>query len=374
VRSVPYLLISLFFLTGISPGNPTTFASPETSEFFSFENDLEGWTIKGTDLEHGSGFIDWSITRTQDMAKDGASSLRFLINNQNDAGKIWIEKPFSVEPSQTYQVSVEYALAATEPENSGPLFVIITGVQNKSPNTRDDLVPAYKDGANNGTMEPGYKWVEKKYEFIARSDEQAKLYVTIGIWGIWEVGKIFYFDSVRVTLSKKPEETRFFSFENDFEGWMPRAADVELGDGSIDWSITHSKEIWEDGVASVKFDLNDLNENGKIWIERTFSVEPKKKYKITLDYAFHSADCGDAPRFRIITGVFRKQPQSGDDLTDAFQEKTTSCAWGWLHKSYQFTLKSKKSDVLYVVIGIKGIQEDHRTYNFDSVCVTLTKK
>ena len=126
----------------------------------------------------------------------------------------------------------------------------------------------------------------------------------------------------------------------------------------------------------MRFDLNNLNDKGKIWIERPFAVEPGRKYKVTLDYAFHTFDSGDAPKFRIITGVFRSPPKTAEDLADAFQEQTTNTGytWGWLHKTYNFKIKSKKKDTLYVVMGIWGTELAHRTYNLDSVCVTLTTK
>jgi hypothetical protein len=348
-----------------------TGASDDINEFSSFENDMEGWSASGTDL----GADTWLITRSQEIAKDGTSSLKFELDNSNDAGKIWIERPFVVERNQIYQVSVEYAIASRE-FSSITAFTIITGILLKSPRTRGDLIPAFKDDTNNvdNSDVSGFKWRNRKYEFTVRADDQGTLYAVIGIWGTFEGSKTYYFDSVRVTLTKKPQGSEFYSFENDMEGWTPHAVDLELSNDSIDWSIARSQDIWEDGAASVKFDLNNLNDNGKIWIERPFSVEPKKKYKISVDYAFHSNDCGDSPRFKIITGVFRKQPQSGDDLVDAFQGKTTGCVWGWLHKSYEFTVKSKKSDMLYVVIGIRGTEQAHRTYNLDSVCVTVTKK
>lgn len=353
-------------------------ASPpqETTESSSFENDFEGWSVNATDVG-GNVPIEWSVTRSQDRAHDGATSVKFDMLNTNDAGKIWIEKAFEVEPNQTYSASVRYAFASSNSDGSANQFTIITGVLSEAPSTRSDLRPAFKDGTAKGSSEPGFKWQQKEYDFTVRSTETGRLYAVIGIWGTWEVHNSYYCDEVVVTLLKKPEGTEFFSFENDNEGWTPTGTDLELGGGSIDWSITRVQEFaldGEDGTMSLKFDLNNSNEKGKIWVERPFSVEPKHKYKVTVDYAFHSKDCGDTPRFRIITGVLRKQPQSGDDLMDAFQDKTTACVWGWLHKSYEFTVKSKKSDVLYVVIGIRGTEEAHRTYNFDSVCVTLTKK
>src|SRR5713226_6823249 len=99
----------------------------------------------------------------------------------------------------------------------------------------------------------------------------------------------YYLDNVRVTITKKPEDSQFYSFENDLEGWSPKATDLERPAGSSeDWSIARTNDIWEDGASSLQFDLNSLNQNGKIWIERPFLVDPGRKYKVTIDYAFHA--------------------------------------------------------------------------------------
>ncbi len=381
MRYAAYFLISLLssIATDVTAIIGSPCGVPASSYSFSFEKDLEGWAINGTDLTLGSGLIDWSISRSQEMAKDGASSLKFVLYNQNDAGKIWIEKALAVQPNQIYDISVDYAFASRM--SAGPFFKIITGVLKNHPSTARDLYPAFKDDTWNGSNsnDANFTWLDKKYDFTIKSDDQGILFVVIGIWGTWEVLHTYYFDDVRVTFTKKPDESEFDSFENDFQGWSPKGADLELGSGFVDWSITRVEEYaleGEDGISSLKFDLNSLNEKAKIWIEKPFAVRAQTKYRVTVDYALHSHDCGHVPRFTIITGVFRRQPETGEDLADALQETTesTGCTWGWLHKKYDFTIKSKRSDALYVVIGISGSQQAHRTYNVDSVCVSLTEK
>ncbi|MEK6286274.1 MAG: hypothetical protein AABO57_11075 [Acidobacteriota bacterium] len=380
MKRVVYLLIALLF----SPSVLATGASPvqlEITESYSFENDFEGWSVNATDV-WGAPPLAWSVTRSQDQAKKGSTSVEFFLANSNGAEKIWIEKAFAVEPNQIYHVDVEYALASNEPSTDvASSFTVITGVLAKSPRTRVDLGPAFKDSTRKPDSESGYGWFRKTYEFAVRSDEQGMLHVVIGIWGDWEVRKTYYIDDVHISLTKKPQGTEFFSFENDMEGWMPNATDLDFGSSSIDWSIARIQPFAlgaEDGASAVEFDINNVNQKGKIWIERPFLVERGSKYKVTVEYGFNSGDRGSNPRFTIITGVLRRRPETADDLVPAYQEETTSGYWGWLHKNYTFKVKSKKSDVLYVVIGIRGTevvkqQNPHRRYHIDSVCVTLTK-
>lgn len=380
MKRIVCVLIAVLFSHSVlaTGGSPVPL---EISDSYSFENDLEGWSVNATDV-WGSPPEAWSVTRSQDMAKDGSTSVKFFLANSNDAEKIWIEKAFTVEPNQIYHVDVEYALASNEASTDvASSFTVITGVLAKSPKTRVDLAPAFKNSTRKPSSESGYEWFDRKYEFAVRSDDQGILFVVIGIWGDWEVRKTYYVDDVRIALTKKPEGTQFYSFENDMEGWTPNATDLDFGGSSIDWSITRIQPYslgGEDGDSAIQFEINNVNQKGKIWIERPFLVERGSKYKVNVEYGLNSGDRGSNPRFTIITGVLRWRPETADDLVAAYQEDATSGYWGWLHKNYTFKVKSKKSDVLYVVIGIWGTevvrqQDPHRSYRIDSVCVTLTK-
>jgi hypothetical protein len=377
MKLIAYVLVAQLFSAVVFTSAGSVAAQQDIMQSYSFENDLEGWSVNATDV-WGDAPVAWSVTRSQERAKDGSTSVKFDLVNSNDAEKIWIEKAFAVEPNEVYHVDVEYALASNEPSiDIVSSFTVITGVVRKSPKTRDDLAPAFKDSTRKPDAQSGYGWFEKGYDFVVPSDDTAVLYVIVGIWGDWEVHKTYYVDDVKVTFTKKPQGTEFFSFENDIEGWTSNGTDLDFGSGSIDWSIARVQQFalgGEDGEYSINFDLNNLNEKGKIWIERAFMVEPRRKYGVTVEYGLRSLDCGDTPKFRLITGVLRRSPEIGADLEDSVQEKTTSCMWGWIHKAYDFTIKSKKSDTLYVVIGIWGTEKAHRTYNVDSVCVTITPK
>lgn len=340
----------------------------DISEFYSFENDLEGWTTKGTDLV----LNEWSITRSQDMAKEGSSSLKLDLFNRNDAGKIWVEKAFTVKPNQIYQASVEYALASAE-FVAGTAWVVITGVLNKSPQNAIDLGPAYKDGTQNNRDSSGFAWTKRGYDFTVRSDERGMFWVVVGVAGTTEAARgIYYVDKLRVTLTKKPEGSQFYSFEKDMEGWTANGTDLELSSGLIDSSVTRDQAL--DGSASIKLDLNNLNGKGKVWIEKAFVVEPRQIYRVQVDYSFVARPF-TRPFFKVITGVLRNHPQTADDLTPAYQDDAdVQRSFGSVHRSYQLKVKSKKSDMLYVVIGIWGTEQEHRTYWFGNVCVTLTKQ
>ena len=69
------------------------------SDFSSFEGSLEGWTARGIDLTVGGREVAWSIEPSTTTATHGTGSARLYLENFTDAGKIWLEKAFSVRPN-----------------------------------------------------------------------------------------------------------------------------------------------------------------------------------------------------------------------------------------------------------------------------------
>ena len=359
LASILILAFLMFGQIGEFLGMPTGLAA-DISEFYSFENDTGGWSNNGTDLDRN----EWTITRSQDMASDGSTALKLDLTNNNDRGKIWIEKSFPVEPNHLYAVNVNYSFASAD----GPLgaFDIMTGVLKQRPTTRDDLIPTFRESTDRRKQKQGYRWFDKHYQSVVPADQATNLWVVIGIAGNFEVRNVYYVDSVRVEITTRPEESRFYTFENDMQGWTANSTNLATGD----WSISHSAEIWVDGASSLKIDLNNQSAKGEVWIERPFEVEPGNKYRVNVDYAFSSRNFSD---YRIIARVFRSPPLTADDLFSAHQDETPVVPLWW-PKSYEFTMKSKKSSTLYVVIGVLGTAQTQREYFIDSLCVTLTKK
>lgn len=364
------LTISICELTSLGTGIEQT----PISEFYSFEDGDEGWQIKGTDLTLTSGVeIPWSISRTQERADDGNTSFALSLESFNSKGKIWLEKQFVVAPNSIYDVTVEFGLASTGGDLGAN--ILITGVLQQSPQSALDLVPAFKDLVSNEDSSPGvYAWAQRKYEFVVRTGDDGLAYTVIGMWGTSQLRHIIFVDSVRVTLTLR-ENCEFYSFENGLEGWEPKVTGFEINTPGA-WSVAPTSTIWEDPGESLKLEMNGFTDRARVWIQRAFAVEPRNKYRVFIDYAFHSDDAGDSTKFRILTGVFRNPPELDDDFEPAVQEKTTNAhgTWGWLHKKYEFTIKSKKKDTLIVIIGIAATRQEQKSYNFDSLCVSIAPK
>jgi hypothetical protein len=173
----------------------TTPSAPSAT--FSFESGLEGWTPKGTDLSDPP--IQWSIESSSDRASDGTHSAKFELSNLNDAGKIWLERPFAVQPNHSYHVTVQLSLG-TQDFGQANLFEIIAGVRTTPAVDRNDLT--YQDHTGNGAdHDVGYQWLEKSYDFYLMSGADGTFYIDIGIWGTWETLRTYYMDNVRITIS-----------------------------------------------------------------------------------------------------------------------------------------------------------------------------
>src|SRR6476660_4834755 len=105
MKRIAWILVVAFLMSspiGELVAVPAGLASQDISPFYSFESDLEAWNSNGTDLN----LDEWAITRSQEMATEGSSAVKFDLTNNNDAGKIWIEKAFVVEPNRLYEVNV----------------------------------------------------------------------------------------------------------------------------------------------------------------------------------------------------------------------------------------------------------------------------
>lgn len=159
---------------------------------------MQDWEPRALDTDLANFTIDWSITRSQERAKDGNTALKFYLGNYNDKGKIWVEHNFDVQPNTQYNVNISYAFASADWGDANH-FIIITGVLPKSPQSRDELV--YQGStANSANSDVGFLWLDKAYNFVAQSDSTGKLHVVIGVWGVWETARTYFIDSVKITF------------------------------------------------------------------------------------------------------------------------------------------------------------------------------
>lgn len=165
----------------------------------SFEAGLDGFASDGTDLDDPP--IEWSIERTQEEADEGAWSVRLDLDNLNDAGKIWIERAFDVEPGAAYDVDVTYAFGTSDFGDINT-WTIIAGVDPENPEVVGDLT-FQGSTSTGGDEDVGVVWLDKSHSFTATAGASGELWVSLGVWGTSEFPRTYYLDDIRIEFTPR---------------------------------------------------------------------------------------------------------------------------------------------------------------------------
>lgn len=190
------ILLAAFLALFACADDPT---GPEGTVRFttSFESGLDGFATDGTDLDDPP--IEWSIERSDERADDGQWSVRLHLENLNDAGKIWIERVFELEPGRAYRVEISYAFA-TEDFGEINTWTIVAGVSAEDPETVEDLT-FQGNTAHDMGMDVGFVWLERSHELEATADAAGELWVSLGVWGTSEFTRTYFLDDLEIVFT-----------------------------------------------------------------------------------------------------------------------------------------------------------------------------
>ena len=164
-----------------------------------------------------------------------------------------------------------------------------------------------------------------------------------------------------------------YSFENDMQGWKQNGTDLD--NPPINWSVERSSDRATDGNYSIKLFLSNLNDAGKIWMEKYFDVTPLALYSVNVSYRFATADFGDFNLFQLITTVCGDGFSGMDDLNyegDTGHHLETE-GFIWVDKSFDYIVEIDAQGQIYVNIGVWGTWETDRTYYVDEVNITIER-
>jgi hypothetical protein len=165
--------------------------SPQRSAFFSFEGSLQGWVAQTMDLQVGEA---WSITSDPGAPFDGASSARFFIDSMNGAGKIWLERAFTLPSSRRYRAHIDFvALGSSDVLRADRLIV---GILRAPPRNADQLQPALQPPGIAGAQ-----WTAHAYELEV---EGPAVTVVIGISGASRGRILYHLDALTVLFTEEP--------------------------------------------------------------------------------------------------------------------------------------------------------------------------
>lgn len=188
----------LFLIMGCGDSDPTEPVPGEPLEFsFTLDEDLQGWEGVATDTLEPA--IDWHARHATDVPESDDSAAEIHLENLNDQGKVWIERPFELDPGVQYEVEVRFDFATAD-WGAVNLFTMIAGVHPTPPRSADALT--FQDDTGNGADESiGHVWQERSYEFSTMAPDHGTVHVAIGVWGTWEASRHYFVDNVSVTFT-----------------------------------------------------------------------------------------------------------------------------------------------------------------------------
>ncbi len=165
---------------------------------FTFDADMEGWEAVATDTLNPP--IDWHVEHTTAEAHTGEGSVELFLENLNDQGKVWMERPFMLEPGTVYQVEVEYAFGTSDWGDVN-LFTIIAGVHDDPPRSAEDLTFQDEDTGHGGDEDVGLVWQDRSHSFQTEAPSDGTVYMALGVWGTWETARTYFVDDVTVRFT-----------------------------------------------------------------------------------------------------------------------------------------------------------------------------
>jgi hypothetical protein len=143
----------------------------------------------------GSEDIPWHIVRSTARASNGSTSLELYFFNKTDAAKIWIERPFTLQPDTDYEYEINlsfYPLGNQADGNS-----LSCAARSAPPLTRDDIVSAVIGGTGVGSS-PAHPWAQRLARGRVRTDATGQAFAFVGVWGTFEIAYTYYLDDVRI--------------------------------------------------------------------------------------------------------------------------------------------------------------------------------
>lgn len=161
-----------------------------------FENGFGEWTIDADvppDPNNPGHFVEWSITRSTDIASSGQYSLKFFIDGRQDDGTIWIERRVAVKKKAKIKVDISFDFYSDHESHANTRAVICAYAGVRKPRTEEHFTVI-----GNANEVEGWK----RYSYTANIDtgSNEEIWVALGISVIWETHMTYYIDNVEVKI------------------------------------------------------------------------------------------------------------------------------------------------------------------------------
>ncbi len=180
-------------------------------------------------------------------------------------------------------------------------------------------------------------------------------------------------------LPEPPDGGVVVDFEDGFEdGLVGWTIDADVPDDPNDpgnpvaFAIEASGDQAFEGEQSAKFYLDGRQDDGTIWLARSFRVDPNRRYRVELDFSFWSETVSDAntlAKVAMYAGVER--PRREEDFN---VDQAANLAAGWKQYTRTINLTSDANGRIWVAFGISAVWETEMTYFIDDVRVRVEER
>jgi hypothetical protein len=136
----------------------------------------------------------------------------------------------------------------------------------------------------------------------------------------------------------------------------------------VEWSITESQEQAFEGTTSARYFLDGRQDDGTIWLVRSFDVLPDADHDVRLVFRLWSEteSFNDIARVAAYAGATEPTLEADFDLS-----RRANDAAGWVEYAYDFAVRSDATGRVFVAFGISAVFETEMTYFVDDVEVWI---
>ncbi len=161
-----------------------------------FEDGFGDWVIDADvplDPNNPGHYVDWSITRSTDVASSGQYSLKLYIDGRQDDGTIWIERKIAVQKDSQIQVGISFDFYSDHESLANTIAVVCAYAGIRKPRAEEHFTVI-----GNANEVEGWK----RYSYTAKIDTgtSEEIWVALGLSVRWETHMTYYIDDVEVKI------------------------------------------------------------------------------------------------------------------------------------------------------------------------------
>ncbi|NHJ31635.1 MAG: hypothetical protein FK732_02120 [Asgard group archaeon] len=140
----------------------------------------------------------------------------------------------------------------------------------------------------------------------------------------------------------------------------------------VNWSVTRVENASRaiSGTHSLKLFIDGRQDDGVIWIEKSFTLKANKKYRVTISFQFY---CG-GESFNIITQVVgycnTTNPEVEADLIEGLLGSGEQ-APEWKEYSRTMTVRTDTDGILWIAVGMSVVWETEVSHFIDDLLVKV---